>query len=165
MVSCSMTGIHSPCVPAHIAVVEAQRQDAAAIAAIHLTARRQTMPYLRLAHTDDETRAHFARVVGDRPQTWWVVSHQGHVVAYMLIDGENLDHLYVAPGWQGLGFGSALVAKAKTLSPRRLLLWTFQRNRRARAFYEMRGFRSIAQTDGANEESEPDVQYEWRNAP
>jgi GNAT superfamily N-acetyltransferase len=159
-----MADIRSSCLSARIAVVEAQRQDAAAIAAVHLTARRQATPCLRLAHTDDETREYFARVVGDRPQTWWVVRHRGHVVAYMLIDGENLDHLYVAPGWQGLGFGSALVAKAKTLSPRRLVLWTFQRNARARAFYEMRGFRSIAQTDGENEENEPDVQYEWRKA-
>jgi hypothetical protein len=60
---------------------------------------------------------------------------EGQVVAYMLIQGENLDHLYVALGWQGLGFGSALVAKAKMLSPHRLVLWTFQRNERARSFY------------------------------
>lgn len=130
-----MAEIHFPRVPAHLAVVEAQGQDAAAIAAIHLIARRQAMPYLRLAHTDDETRDYFARVVASRSQAWWLVRHQGQVVAYMLIDGENLDHLYVAPGWQGFGFGSALVAKAKTLSPRRLVLWTFQRNGRARQFY------------------------------
>ena len=107
-----------------IDVVEAQHQDAAAIAAIHLTARRQAMPYLCLAHTDVETRDCFARMVANRPQEWWVVRHQGQVVAYMLIDGDNPDHLYVAPDWQGLGFGSALLAKAKTVSPRRLVLWT-----------------------------------------
>jgi GNAT superfamily N-acetyltransferase len=145
--------------------VEAQHQDATVIATIHLTARRQAMPYLRLAHTDEETRAYFERVVGDRSQAWWVVRHEGQAVAYMLIDGESLNHLYVAPGWQGLGFGSALVAKAKTLSPRRLMLWTFQRNERARKFYEAHGFRSVAQTDGDNEEHEPDVQYEWQNPP
>jgi ribosomal protein S18 acetylase RimI-like enzyme len=145
-------------------VVEAQHQDAAAIAAIHLTARQQAMPYLRLAHTNVETRDYFARVVANRPQEWWVVRHQGQVVAYMLIDGESLNHLYVAPDWQGRGLGSALLVKAKTLSPRRLVLWTFQRNQRARAFYESRGFRRMAQTDGDNEENEPDVQYEWRNA-
>ncbi len=156
-----MAEIHLPHVPAHIAVVEAQRQDAAAIAAIHLIARRQAMPYLRLAHTDDETRDYFARAVASRSQAWWLVRHQGQVVAYMLIDDENLDHLYVAPGWQGLGFGSALVAKAKILSPKRLVLWTFQRNRRARAFYEAHGFHSIAQTEGENEENEPDLLYEW----
>ena len=120
-----------------------------AIAAIHLTARRQAMPCLRLAHTDGES-GKFARVVASRPLAWWVVPHQGQVVAYMLVDGEKLDHLYVAPGWQGFGFGSALVAKAKTLKPRRLVLWTFQRNERARQFYEAHGFRSIAQTEGEN---------------
>ena len=122
------------------------------------------MPYLRLAHTDDETRDYFARAVASRPLAWWVVPHQEQVVAYMLVDGENLDHLYVAPGWQGFGFGSALVAKAKILSPRRLVLWTFQRNERARQFYKAHGLRSIAQTEGENEENEPDVQYEWRKA-
>jgi ribosomal protein S18 acetylase RimI-like enzyme len=159
-----MDEIYSPAPPGDLTIEEAERQDAAAICAIHLTARRQAMPYLRLAHTDDETREYFARVVGDRPQAWWVVRHQGHVVAYMLLDGESLDHLYVAPRCQGLGFGSALVAKAKTLSPRRLVLWTFQRNERARQFYERHGFYSIAQTEGENEEGEPDVQYEWRKA-
>jgi hypothetical protein len=62
--------------------------------------------------------------------------------------GAPNDHLYVAPGWPGLGFGSALVAKAQTLSPRRLVLWTVQRNDRARKFYEAHGFRSVAQTEG-----------------
>lgn len=147
------------------AIAEALPEDAPAIAAIHLTARRQAMPYLSLAHTDDETRDYFAQVVGDRPLAWWVVRHQGQVVAYMLIDGEDLDHLYVSPPWQGYGFGSALIDKAKALSPNRLVLWTFQRNERARTFYEARGFRSVAQTEGKNEEGEPDVQYEWRRVP
>ena len=148
--------------PADAVIDEAQPGDAPAIAAIHLTARRLAMPYLRLAHTDDETRGHFARVVCDRPGAWWVVRHREQVAAYMMIDGDDLDHLYVAPHLQGNGFGSALLAKAKSLSQHRLVLSTFQRNTPARAFYQARGFRVIGQTDGANEEGEPDVQYEWR---
>jgi len=147
---------------APVTIAEAQAEDAPAIAAIHLAARQQAMPYLHRAHTDDETRGYFARVVADRPQAWWALRQQGNVVAYMLIDGENLDHLYVSPHWQGRGLGSALLDLAKALSPRRLILWTFQRNDRARAFYEARGFRSIKQTNGENEEREPDVQYEWQ---
>ena len=150
---------------AYFTVAEAQREDAPAIVTIHLTSRQQAMPYLRRAHTDDETQDYFARAVADRSQAWWVVRHRGQVTAYMLIDGENLDHLYVSPCWQGRGFGSALLDQAKALSPGRLALWTFQRNERARAFYEARGFRSIRQTDGENEEGEPDVQYEWRRDP
>ena len=145
------------------AISPARAEDAAAIADIHLGARRQAMPWLRNAHTDAQTRDHFARVVNDRPRAWWVARLHGQVVAYMLIDGDELDHLYVAPGWQGCGFGSALLTHAKKLRPR-LLLWTFQRNARARAFYEARGFVGSQQTDGDNEEHEPDVRYEWRAA-
>ena len=51
--------------------------DAPAIAEIHLTARREAMPYLHRPHTDDDERAYFARVVGDRPSAWWVANfHQ-----------------------------------------------------------------------------------------
>jgi hypothetical protein len=71
-------------------IAEARPEDAPAIAAIHLTSRQKAMPYLQSAHTDDETRDHFARVVGDRPQAWWVVRHQEQIVAYMLIYGEDL---------------------------------------------------------------------------
>jgi GNAT superfamily N-acetyltransferase len=79
----------------------------------------------------------------------------------MLIDGEDLDHLYVRPGWQRRGVGFSLLTKAKALSPRRLELRTFQRKINARAFYEAQGFCAVAYTDGQNEENEPDVQYEW----
>jgi hypothetical protein len=48
------------------------------------------------------------------------------------------------------------------MSPRRLQLFTFQRNERARAFYEARGFVAIGASDGSgNEEGEPDLLYEW----
>ena len=73
----------------------------------------------------------------------------------MLIDGDNLDHLYVPPGWQRRGIGLSLLTKAEALSPQRLELWTFQRNANARAFYEAYGFRAVAYTDGRNEENEP----------
>jgi hypothetical protein len=44
----------------------------------------------------------------------------------------------------------------------RLQLWTFQRNLRARGFYEARGFALVRQTDGSdNEEKEPDALYLW----
>ena len=152
----------SPTLPADATFAEACPEDAPAIAEIHVAARRQAMPYLRLAHTDDETRDYFAGAVCDWPRAWWVVRHRGQVAAYMLIDGENLDHLYVAPASQDRGFGSALLAKAKVLSPQRIVLWTFQRNARARAFYEARSFHAGRQTDGQNEEGEPDVQYEWQ---
>ncbi|MBV8164802.1 MAG: GNAT family N-acetyltransferase [Candidatus Eremiobacteraeota bacterium] len=140
------------------------QRDALAIAEIHLVSRRHEVPYLQRPHTDEETRDYFARRVGHRPAAWWVATARDKLVGYMLIDGENLDHLYVRPGWQRRGIGLTLLAKAKALSPQRLELWTFQRNRNARAFYEAQGFHAVDCTDGRNEENEPDVKYEWDRA-
>jgi ribosomal protein S18 acetylase RimI-like enzyme len=141
---------------------EAEPGDAPAVAEIHLAARRAAMPYLHLSHTEEETRGYFGRVVGDRRSAWWIARVGDEIVGYMLIDGENIDHLYVRPGWQRRGIGLSLLSKAKALSPERLELWTFQRNSNARAFYEAQGFRAVDFTDGRNEENEPDVKYEWK---
>src|SRR6516164_7098574 len=107
---------------------EEEPGDASDIAEIHLAAR---LPYVHRPHTDDETRDYFGRVVGDRPSAWWVARIGDEIVGYMLIDGENLDHLCVRPGWQRRGIGLSLLNRAKALSPRRLELWTFQRNANA----------------------------------
>ena len=47
-----------------IEIIEATRDDAPALADIHLTARA---PYVAWLHTNDETRGWFAGSVGDRP--------------------------------------------------------------------------------------------------
>jgi GNAT superfamily N-acetyltransferase len=99
-----------------MAIVEATRSDAAAIATIHLEARRRAMPYLRHVNTDDETRAWFAALVGDRPASWWVARDNGQISGYMRVIGEDLDQLYVLPDRQRRGIGSLLVAEAKRLS-------------------------------------------------
>jgi GNAT superfamily N-acetyltransferase len=92
----------------------------------------------------------------------WVAEMAAELAGYMALKGTDVEHLYVAPRWQSCGVGSVLLSKAKELSPGRLQLYTFQRNARARAFYEARGFVAVAFSDGAgNEEEEPDVLYEW----
>ena len=86
-------------------------------------------------------------------------------MGYLALVDDILDHLYVGPAHQGQGVGSLLLAKAKALRPAGLRLYAFQRNRRARAFYEARGFAPVGFSDGAgNQEKEPDVLYEWRGA-
>lgn len=141
-----------------IEIAEASPEDASAIADIHLAARAQ---FVGRRHSDDETRDWFASIVDDRPSAWWAARQRGRVVGYMLIDGEHLDHLYIHPEAQGCGVGSALLHKARSLSPRRVALVTFQRNASARAFYEKHGFRALRFTGGENEEGEPDVHYLW----
>lgn len=140
--------------------------DAGAVADVFLASRRDALPYLPALHTDDETRRWIADVVlPDR--SVWVALADGRVVGFAALHRmrDFLDHLYVLPEWHRRGAGSALLAKAKELSVGRLRLFTFQRNVRARAFYEARGFAVVDVNDGArNEEHEPDVLYAWTSA-
>jgi len=71
-----------------------------------------------------------------------------------------VDQLYVVlPSSQRRGIGTALLAIAQGQFPS-LSLWTFQRNKAARRFYEKQGFTLAKETDGsANEEKEPDALY------
>jgi ribosomal protein S18 acetylase RimI-like enzyme len=72
-----------------------------------------------------------------------------------------IDQLYVLPDAQGRGVGTELLRVAQDAIGQ-IQLWTFQRNARARRFYEARGFALVRETDGArNEEREPDALYLW----
>ena len=119
------------------------------------------MPYHPELHHEAEDRDWMANTVLPNA-TVWVAEVDGRPFGYLALTGSRLDQLYVAPDHQGRGVGSQLLDKAKALSPAGLQLHTFQRNRRARAFYEARGFVATSFSDGAdNEEQEPDVFYEW----
>lgn len=119
------------------------------------------MPWLPVLHSDAETRAWVASIVLPNHEIW-VAEVDGEVVGYVARDGAELNDLYVRPGYQGRGVGTALLRAAMDRSPGELLLWTFQRNAAARRFYERHGFAAIELTAGAdNEEREPDVRYRW----
>ena len=140
----------------------ARSRDGGDVAEIHLLARRESMPYLPDVHTDEETRAYFRGVVRASDEVV-VAESEGQVVGFAALRAELLEHLYVHPRFQGRGIGSALLERAKELSPQGFRLWVFQRNEEARRFYERRGLRVVELTDGAgNEEQEPDALYEWR---
>jgi GNAT superfamily N-acetyltransferase len=140
---------------------QARPEDAPAIAALHLAARRQAMPFLPELHGDAEVHAWISDTLLPNAEVW-VAEVAGRAVGYLALVGDSLDHLYVGPPHQGRGVGSLLLAKAKALRPAGLRLFAFQRNHRARAFYEARGFAPVRLSDGTgNEEKEPDVLYEW----
>jgi ribosomal protein S18 acetylase RimI-like enzyme len=145
-----------------VSIRRAEPADAPAIAEIHLAARREAMPYLPELHSDDDVRVWVGSVMLPA-HTVWVAEIAGQVAGYAALDGEHLEHLYVRPGSQGRGVGSALLATAKAASPGGLSLYVFQRNARARAFYQARGFAPVEFGDGSgNEEGEPDARYAWR---
>ena len=140
----------------------AEPKDADAIADVFLAARKASMPFLPDLHTDEETRAWIRDVVLPRDDVW-VAAAGDRVDGFLALNGDVLDHLYVAPRLHGGGVGSALLAKAKQLRPQGFRLWVFQRNMQARGFYEARGLQVVEFTDGSgNEEQEPDAVYEWR---
>lgn len=135
--------------------------DALEIADLFLDARREVMPYMPVLHSDDETRRWIVDVVVAGSKTWLALLDD-KIVGFLAMVADQLDHLYVRPRYYRQGIGDRLLAKAKEISPRRLQLFTSQRNCRARAFYEARGFVPINLGDGSrNEEAEPDVLYEW----
>lgn len=81
-------------------------------------------------------------------------------MAVMVLDGDELDQLYVHPDWTNRGVGSALLRLAQHQRPSGLTLWTFQSNRAAQRFYERHGFVAVSHTDGSgNEERAPDIRY------
>jgi ribosomal protein S18 acetylase RimI-like enzyme len=70
--------------------------------------------------------------------------------------------LYVAQPSRRQGIGRVLLGRAKQDLGQVAMLYTFQANRGAQAFYARQGFVEINRTTGDNEESLPDILLEWR---
>jgi len=116
-------------------------------------------PWLTGLHTPDEDRTFFRDILYPSCQIWSAIAEG--LIGIVAFRPGMIEQLYVLPGHQGQGIGSALLAVAMSQSDG-LELWTFQGNSRARRFYEAKGFVVIKETDGRdNEEREPDVLYRW----
>lgn len=143
----------------------ARPEDAPAIAETHLASRRHGLPYLPEVHTEAETHHWVAHVLLAQQEVW-VTEIGGNVAGFAALHEGWLEQLYIAPAFQGRGLGSALLDLAMSRNPGGLQLFAFQRNERARRFYEGRGFVAEWFGDGSeNEEGEPDVRYRWLGAP
>jgi len=119
-----------------------------------------TLTFLPVLHTREEHLAFFGGLLDT--QEVWLYEDAGVLQGFTTIS-EMLDHLYVDPGAFGAGVGDALFEHATSRRPDGFTFWVFQRNARARRFYERHGSVAIELTDGAhNEERTPDVLYEWR---
>ncbi len=139
----------------------AEPADAAAIAVVHRVSMRTAMPWLPDLHTEEETRA-WVREVLLPQQEVWVAEADGRIVGMAALGEEMLQQLYIHPDYQGRGIGDALFTVATERYPAGFTFYAFQRNARARAFYEARGCVAVAFGDGSgNEEGEPDVLYAW----
>ncbi|MQR94320.1 N-acetyltransferase [Fictibacillus phosphorivorans] len=84
------------------------------------------------------------------------------MVAGMIAYHESeISQLYVHNEFQQLGIGKTLLQRAKETSTGRLILRTFEVNKKAQRFYEKNGFTVIGRGH-ENEENLPDLLYEWK---
>lgn len=140
--------------------------DESAVAALWHRAGVAEYTYLPTWQTFSAQKAHrvFRDLIAARCEIW-VQSSSGArgetLSGYLALDGDYLDRLYVDPGHQGAGIGSALLAQAMRLRPTGLRLHTHQANHRARGFYEKRGFVIVGFGVSPPPESAPDVEYRW----
>lgn len=141
----------------------ARPEDVEAVVRISRESRAEAMPWLPVVHTAEEDAGYLGRALaGDA----YVLELEGEVAGYAILEEGELHDLYVAPEAQGKGVGSALFHRAQEERPAGFHLWVFQRNERARRFYEARGCRLVRETDGAgNEERTPDALYECLPSP
>jgi GNAT superfamily N-acetyltransferase len=136
--------------------------EADSLATLWIRSRVASVPSIPpTVHTEEEVRWWFKEEILPSRETW-VADFRSEIGALMVLDNEWIDQLYVDPALTGRGIGGALLARAIQLRPTGLKLWTFQRNVRARSFYEAQGFAVVGSTTGDNEEGAPDVCYEWR---
>ena len=136
--------------------------DLPALAEVHLAARRGAgAAFPPPVHADDEA---YAWVAGWDLATYevWLATIGDEVAGYARCTQTWLDDLYVHPGHQGRGVGTALFDLVTTLRPGGFCLWVFESNTPARDFYRSRGCIELERTDGAgNEERAPDIRVAW----
>ena len=136
--------------------------DASTATGIYLRSRHAAWPEMPHGiHSDEETHAFVADVMIAQREAWLAWEDET-ALGLLVLDGFEVDWLFVDPVAQSRGVGSALIEHAKARSPSGLTLWVFESNRRAQAFYERHGFVVVDRTDGAdNEEKAPDIRYAW----
>ncbi len=152
--------------------------DAAAIAGLQQRvwwhAYEGILGAARLAQFDEEAghEGHWARTLGDPRAETWVVEHDGRITGTTTVgpareqgaaaDLGELWSIAVEPSAQGAGLGSALhehaCGRLAALGFADAMLWVFEENGLARAFYEARGWT----LDPAGAGAAPD---EWYWAP
>jgi ribosomal protein S18 acetylase RimI-like enzyme len=143
----------------------ASASDASAVAELLLASRRAFLPYAPIAHSDADVYRWVREqlIPGGAVVIWEQDSRITGVLATSRDETASwVDQLYVLPGFEGRGVGSALLRHAHERLTCPIRLYTFHENNRARSFYERHGYKAVAFSDGqSNEERCPDVLYEY----
>ncbi|MFC7467765.1 GNAT family N-acetyltransferase [Actinomadura keratinilytica] len=89
--------------------------DAPALAEVWLRSFAAALPTVRRAHGDEAARAWFAHLVTGC-ETWGAFDGE-RAVGLLVLDGDELEQLYLAPDRRGQGLGDRLVTLAKERRP------------------------------------------------
>ena len=145
---------------------EYRDNDFDAVTILWRISREKSLPEFQKekGHFFYEDRDYFWNRVLEENQLW-VVEVDNRPIAFMAMNQEFVDQLYIHPDYWRQGIGNALLNLARERSPEHVWLYTLQINVNARAFYEKNGF--VAEKFGVSPppESEPDVEYHWRKSP
>jgi ribosomal protein S18 acetylase RimI-like enzyme len=90
-----------------------------------------------------------------------VATRAEQLLGMLALQAPWIRHFAVFPENQRKGIGTALLMRARELSPQELRLFTFRRNDAARAFYARHGFTLVALGISPAPELEPDVELHW----
>lgn len=77
---------------------------------------------------------------------WVAVTEKDEPVAFMLLTGEHMDALFVAPTVRGCGVGKLLIEHALTLAPK-LTTNVNEQNEQAVGFYQKMGFKVTGRSE------------------
>lgn len=143
---------------------EYRAEDFDAVTILWRISREKSLPEFQMmkGHFFYEDQNYFQhRILRDNQV--WVVGAQNRPIAFMALNKDFVDQLYIHPDYWRMGIGTMLLKFARERSPDHLWLYTHQANVNARSFYEKNGF--VAEKFGVSPppESEPDVEYHWRN--
>lgn len=137
--------------------------DFDAVTILWRVSREKSLPDFQIekGHFFFEDQGYFRNHVLQENRVW-VAEIDDYPVAFMAMNMDFIDQLYIHPDHWRHGIGETLINFAKGKSPEHLWLYTLQTNVNARAFYEKNGF--LAEKFGISPppESEPDVEYHWR---
>jgi len=159
-----VVGVNSNVRPQNPVLRPASASDASAVADPLLSSRRAFIPYAPIAHSDADVHNWVReQLIPSGAVTVW--DHESQITGVLATSQDEtaawIDQLYVLPGFDGRGIGTALLRHAHQQFACPIRLYTFQQNSRARRFYERFGYKAVALSDGqGNEERCPDVLYE-----
>ena len=118
-----------------------EHDEMAATSQVYRKIFDETFPWLLGRHTPEEDRGHFEGEVYDNSNLYGVHEDQA-LMGFIGLKPGWVEKLYILPQHQGRGLGRQLLEFAKARDTE-LSLWTFERNRLARRFYEASGFTEI----------------------